>query len=115
MPKLSKNRFRALRAEADWSTADLATTLGMTEGSLRNAEGGREPMSDRKIHRAARAFTNKLGRPVTYNDLVDQDAGDGVPDSPPPQPPSPPKPPRRKERGGSGPKRAHSRASSNAA
>lgn len=83
--------------------------LELAEGSLRNAECAREPMGDRRIYRAARLFTERLKREVTYSDLVSQD-GDGVPDTPPNQPPPPPNPePRREEKAGTGPKRAGAR------
>lgn len=110
MPKLNRDRFRALRMEADWSTAELAEMLEMAEGSLRNAEAAREPMGERKIYRAARFFTAQLGRQVTYQELVSHESGDGVPDTPPQQPPSPGKPePQRDEKAGRGPKRGVAR------
>jgi transcriptional regulator with XRE-family HTH domain len=106
MPKMSA-RFQQLRKEADWSTDELAEMLGLACGSLRNVEAGREPMGDRRIHRAARLFTAQLSRTITYGDLVG--AGDGVPDEPPPQPEPKPKPlPRRKEKAGNAPKRDQS-------
>lgn len=96
--------------EADWSTAEFASMLEMAEGSLRNAEAAREPLGERKIYRAARFFTAQLGRTVTYQELLSQGNGDGVPDTPPQQPPSPGKPePRRDEKAGSGPKRSKAR------
>jgi transcriptional regulator with XRE-family HTH domain len=103
MPKLS-SRFQQLRKEADWSTDELAEMLGLAGGSLRNAESGREPMGDRRIHRAARLFAAAVHRPVHYSDLV-AETGDGVPETPPEQPKPKPKPEKRKERGGTGPRR----------
>jgi transcriptional regulator with XRE-family HTH domain len=105
MPKLNA-RFQQLRKEADWSTDELAEMLGLADGSLRNVECGREPMGDRRIHRACRLFAAQLGRPVTYNELVG--ASDGVPDEPPPHPKPAPKP-RPTPRGNKGPKRESER------
>jgi transcriptional regulator with XRE-family HTH domain len=113
MPKLDKVTFRTLRAEADWSTAQLAELLGMAEGSLRNAESAREPMSLRRIHRAARLFSKVLRRQVTYRDLV-ADGNDGIPDEPPAQPKNEPtRPPGRDDQ--PGPRRAHGRSANTAA
>jgi transcriptional regulator with XRE-family HTH domain len=113
MPKLDKVTFRTLRAEADWSTAQLAELLGMAEGSLRNAESAREPMSLRRIHRAARLFSTVLKRRVTYRDLV-ADGNDGVPDEPPAQPKNEPsRPPGRDDQ--PGPRRSNARSTRNAA
>lgn len=104
MPKLNA-KFQQLRKEADWSTDELAAMLGLAGGSLRNAEAGREPMGDRRIHRAARLFSAQVHRPITYGDLVST-GNDGVPDDPPAQPEAAPKPPpRRKEGAGKAPKR----------
>ena len=107
MAKPNGSRFRDLRVEADWSSTELAEMLGLEPGSWRNIEGGKGqvPMSDRRIHRAARLFTAALGRTITFDYLVG--SNDGVPDTPPGGDPEPkPKPPPgRKERGGKGPKR----------
>lgn len=104
MPKLNPQAFKDLRKEADWSTEELAAMLGMADGSLRNAECGREPMGDRRIHRAARLFSAALQRHVTHRHLVAED-GEGVPEPPPEQPKPKPKPARRKEPAERGPRR----------
>jgi hypothetical protein len=106
MPKVNGAAWKSLVAEADWSPEHMADLLNLTTGAYRNVTAGREPTTDRKIYRAARALSAQLRREVTYQDLIAEE-GDGVPDEPPDQPQNPTKPRRRKERSGNGPKRDH--------
>lgn len=103
MPKVNGSAWRSLIAEADWSPEDMAELLDLTAGSFRNVLAGREPTTERKIHRAARSLSAQLRRSVSFEDLVAEH--DGVPDEPPEQPKQEPKPKRRKEPAETGPKR----------
>ncbi len=55
-PKRRKNRLKVLRAERDWSQADLAKRLGVSRQTVNAIEAGREDPRLQLAFRIARAF-----------------------------------------------------------
>lgn len=104
MPTVFGNRWRHLRAEMDLTSDEAAGLLNIAGGALRQIEVGTKPASLALAYRAARLFKCPVG------DLVD--TGEGVPDEPPRKPRKNPQPKQgRKDKEGTGPKRAHDSAS----
>lgn len=103
MPFPNGARIRERREELDLSTGELADRLGISQGFLRNIEGGHDPASNRVLHRIARHLA------VSVDELMRTSGGEGIPDPPPPQPKNlPTHPPKRQdsEGGKTGPRRA---------
>jgi putative transcriptional regulator len=55
-----KNRLRVLRAEQDWSQADLASRLGVSRQTVNAIENGRYDPSLPLAFEIARAFRKKI-------------------------------------------------------
>jgi putative transcriptional regulator len=66
--KDSKNRLKVLRAERDWSQADLAKRLGVSRQTVNAIEDGRQEPRLQLAFRIARAF-GKLVEEVFEEDL----------------------------------------------
>lgn len=67
----------------------LAKTTGIPHGTLRNAVGGRQPLSLARCYTLAEALDLPIHEVLANND--------GVPDLPPKQPKGPKAPPRRQD------------------
>lgn len=90
MPKLNTNRVKHRIAQMDTSVEHMAEIVDIPYGSLRNAVGGRDPLSLRRVYRLAAALELPVGEVLA-------DA-EGVPDEPPPQPTQPIGPAPRKDK-----------------
>jgi putative transcriptional regulator len=55
-----KNRLKVLRAERDWSQADLATALGVSRQTVNSIEGGRYDPSLPLAFKIARLFETRI-------------------------------------------------------
>ena len=68
-----KNRLRVLRAERDWSQAELASRLGVSRQTVNTIENGKYDPSLPLAFAIARVFGKKI------EDIFEPGGEDGVP------------------------------------
>ena len=66
---LFKTRLRVLRAERDWTQAELAAHVGVTRQTINCIEKGRFHPNLRLAFKIARAFGKQIAEVFIYDDI----------------------------------------------
>jgi len=66
---LFKTRMRVLRAEREWSQAELAAQVGVTRQTINSLEKGRFHPNLRLAFKIARAFAKLIEEVFIYEDI----------------------------------------------
>jgi putative transcriptional regulator len=66
---LFKTRLRVLRAEREWTQAELAAHVGVTRQTINSVERGRFHPNLRLAFKIARAFGKQIAEVFVYEDI----------------------------------------------